>query len=182
MKRSLLLVCILVHLCLGSQLFGVVKLKKETPKAPPLMNSPKIGHARTKLNAQFGLNFVSGSAVVTGLQVGRLVYSKFPIYFGPEINFMLFSPGSIFNVLVGGWVESRVFSDPKKTLDFGLFLGPGFSNQRVNWKTTTSVILTDITYTQEMDESLSLRAQLRPGAIGGKMVCGLNFNAQFRFP
>jgi hypothetical protein len=167
---------------LSSQLFGVARLKKETPKAPPVINSPKIGYARTKLNTQFGLNFISGSAVVSGVQLGRLIYSKFPIYIGPELSFMLFSPGSILNVLLGGWVESHVFSDPKKTLDFGLFLGTGFSNQRVIWKTTTSVILTDITYTQEMDESLSLRAQLRPGVIDRKMVCGLNFNAQFRFP
>jgi len=182
MSVSRLLICILVHLCLGSQLFGVPKAKKTPHKTPVIIVVPKTHPARIKLNAHFGFNFLSGSAVVSGFQFGRLISSTVPVYVGPEIGFMLFSPGSILNVLVGGWIETHVFKDPQKTLDFGLFLGPGFSSQRPNWKTTALVVMTDITYTREVDESLSFRAQIRPGVVDGKVLAGLNFNAQFRFP
>jgi hypothetical protein len=66
---------------------------------------------------------------------------------------------------------------------FTVFRGThGSSSQRPNWKTTALVVMTDITYTREVDESLSFRAQIRPGVVDGKVLAGLNFNAQFRFP
>ena len=80
-----------------------------------------ISPSSYKLNTQFGFNVISGSSVNSGFQLGRLVYSRFPIYLGPELSFMLFSPGSILNVLVGGWVENHLFSDHRKTTS--VFMG-----------------------------------------------------------
>ncbi len=182
MQLRFLTVVILSHLIITPQSFSIPKTKKEIKKVPRIVIVAKPSVARTKLNAQFGFNILSGSAVVSGFQIGRLVSSKHSIYLGPEINFMLFSPGSVLNVLLGGWIENHLFYDPKKTIDVGLFLGSGFSNQRPDWKTTNFVVLMDLSYTQEIDDSLSLRGQLRPGVFGGKVFGNLNFNAQFGFP
>ncbi|MFM8316446.1 MAG: hypothetical protein ACKOA8_19370 [Deltaproteobacteria bacterium] len=186
MKNSFISFWILFSLSMANPTWAVPAKKKESKKSLPakIVNQEpqKPLMARTKLNAQFGFNTVSGSAVVSGFQLGRLIYSKFPIYMGPELSFMVFSPGSVLNVLWGSWVESRVFRDPKKSLDFGLFLGPGFSNQRPGWKTTNAVLLLDISYSQEMEDFLTLRGQLRPGVFDGKVLGMMIFSAQFRIP
>ena len=140
-----------------------------------------ISPSSYKLNTQFGFNLVSGSSVNSGFQLGRLVYSKFPIYLGPELSFMLFSPGSILNVLVGGWVENHLFSDHRKTIDFGIYGGLGFSNQRPYWKTKNAILLLDISYSQQIDDFFALRGQLRPGVINGKVLVSVNMNVQFQF-
>ena len=186
MKNSFLSLCIFSCLLVSYPGLGAHKTKKTSKKPPPpkVSTTPTISPlpARIKLNAQFGINAVSGSAVVSGFQLGRLIYSRFPIYMGPELSFMLFSPGSVLNVLWGSWVESHVFSEPAKSLDFGVFLGAGFSNQRPNWKTTNAVFLVDLSYSQSMDDFLTLRGQIRPGVFDGKVLCTFNFNAQFRIP
>lgn len=186
MKNSFVVSLTVASLLMVSFAWATPAKKKEPKKIPPakvmVQDPPKPIMARTKLNAQFGFNTFSGSAVVSGFQVGRLIYSKFPIYIGPELSFMVFSPGSVLNVLWGGWVESRIFTDPKKSLDFGFFLGPGFSNQRPGWKTTNAVLLLDISYSQEMEDFLTLRGQIRPGVFDGKVLGMMIFSAQFRIP
>jgi hypothetical protein len=181
MARFLCYFALLSTVSLAKPLHTTSKIKIDANKKSVSVIDKKIVPPSTKLNVQFGFNLVSGSAVVSGFQLGKLVYSKFPIYIGPELSFMLFSPGSVLNVLWGGWVESHLFANPKRTFDFGLYLGPGFSNQRPGWRTTNAEVLMDVSYTQEIDDTFSLRGQIRPGSFDGKVLCAFNLNVQFRF-
>ncbi|MSP18076.1 MAG: hypothetical protein EXR74_00750 [Bdellovibrionales bacterium] len=162
---------------------GKTKGHRTSKMGWPVDRSTKklISPSSYKLNTQFGFNVVSGSSVNSGFQLGRLVYSRFPIYVGPELSFMLFSPGSILNVLVGGWVENHLFSNHRKTIDFGIYGGLGFSNQRPSLKTTNPILSLDISYSQQIDDFSALRGQIRPSFINGKVLCSVNMNAQFQF-
>jgi hypothetical protein len=180
MKPTPFLWLIVSYFLCTSQSFSIPKTKKEFPKKIIVTNEVEP-LPRYKLNSQFGVNVISGSALVSGFQFGKLMTKGFPFYLGPEIHFMLFSPGSILNVLFGGWIETPFFSNPKRTLDLGLSFGAGFSNKRSGLSTTNVVAFTDIAYSQKMDENLVIRALIRPGVIGRIFIGSLNFNAQFRF-
>lgn len=182
MKSKVSFVFVLGLALISSQAFSIPKTKKETKKLPPVVTSAEPSVARIKLNSQFGFNLLSGSAIVSGFQLGRLVSSGGDVYIGPEVNFMLFSSGSVINVLFGGWIENDWFHNPKKSIDLGLFAGAGFANKMPDWKTTNLIVLADISYTQEIDDSLSLRGQVRPGLFDKTLFGLILFNAQFRFP
>jgi len=168
-------------LLVGFKANGIPKTKKETKKISTIATTvfPKV--SPIKLNTQFGFNLLSETGIISGFQMGWLVSSRTPIYVGPELNFMLFSPGSILNVLLGGWVENDWLGTSKKTIDLGFVAGAGFSEQQPKIKTTSFVALFDIAYTHRVDDSLSLRGQMRPGFIDGKLFASLSFNAQFGF-
>lgn len=180
MKPMPFLWLIVSYFLCTSQSFSISKTKKEFPKKILVTNEVEL-FSKYKLNSQFGVNVISGVALVSGFQFGKRMTQGFPFYLGPEIHFMLFSPGSILNVLFGGWIESPIFSNPKRTLDLGLSLGTGFANNRTGLSTTNVVVFTDIAYSQKIDEALVIRALIRPGVIGKIVVGSLNFNAQFRF-
>ncbi len=181
MKKRLFLWVIVSQFVLCSQSFSVSKVKKELKK-PVIVKIPTNDFPRMKLNTQFGLNLISGSAVISGFQFGKLLSQKTAFYLGPEISFMLFSPGSNLNVLVGGWLENSFFSDSRKTFDLGFYAGAGFANRLSKVKTTNFVALVDLAYTQRFQDNLALRAQIRPGYLGNTVICSLNFNAQFSLP
>jgi len=169
-------------LLLGLYAHGIPKPKKEIKKILPVVpvSAPQV--AKKKLNAQFGFNLLTETAIITGFQMGWLVAPKSEFYLGPELNFMLFSPGSVLNVLLGGWFENHWFRNSRKSIDLGLVLGCGFAAQQPQIKTTNLVALIDVAYSQIVDDSLSLRWQIRPGLIDRKILVALNFNAQFAFP
>ena len=172
---------IVSYLFVSSQSFSLPKTKKAAQKKV-LIETNAEPITKFKLNSQFGVNFISGSAITSGFQLGRRPSDSKDVYLGPEINFMMFSSGSILNLMVGGWIENHFFTEARKTLDLGVSLGAAFANRRPNLKVTSFVGLLDLTYTQQMDEKLGLRAQLRAGFIGNSLVSSVNFNAQFRFP
>lgn len=176
--------------CLPLLLMTPLAFPKDSSHAKPDFNPVLSGRkqeqelpkaALYKLNCALGFNVLSGSAIVSGFQLGRRIYSKFPIYTGPEVNFMLFSPGSSVNVLWGAWLEHHPFSNPQHSLDLGLGLGASFSNLQPTWSPTSVALFFDGTYSSYWDETLTLRGQIRPGVISGHLVLMFNFNAQFGF-
>jgi len=177
----------LVPLCLtlffiNSEGFCVPPSKKDTKRILPVVALPASRIPRFKLNTQFGFNVLSDSAVVSGFQFGRLISSKSNLYLGPELSFMLFSPGSVLNVLLGGWLENSWFESSRKRIDIGVAIGAGFANKAFKLRTSNLVVLFDFSYSQQIDDSLSVRGQVRPGLINGVVFASVSFNAQFAFP
>jgi hypothetical protein len=137
---------------------------------------------RYKLNTLLGVNIVHGSAIVSGMQLGYAPKTAVPLYLGAEFNFSLFSPGSLFSVLIGGWHEFKIRGAPKLSLSLGAVIGPGFTNQLPYLPITPLVGLLDIAISQEIDDFMSVRGQFRPGIVGRYLAFMMNFNVSFRFP
>lgn len=180
MPRAIFFCLIVSYLIVPSQSFSFPKSKKNFPR-PVVFERKEEIQSKLKLNSQFGFNFVSGTAITAGFQMGRRMTKFEGIYLGPELSFMAFSPGSILNVLLGGWFENHFFNDQTKTIDLGISIGAGFSNKRALLKTTNLTGLIDVSYSQKVDETLTLRVQVRSGLIGSSVIGSLNFNAQFGF-
>lgn len=181
MPRTFFTLLIVSYMLVPAQSFSLTKRKKTPPKKV-VFEIKKEPKSKIKINTQFGLNIISGSAVISGFQVGRRIAETKDIFAGPEINFMMYSSGSILNILLGGWIENHFFSDQRKTIDIGISAGAAFAHERLGLKTANFAGMLDVAYAQEVDEKLIVRGQIRSGYIGSTFLGQLNFNAQFRFP
>ena len=137
---------------------------------------------RFKLNTLLGMNIVQGSGFVSGMQFGYAPWTSTPLYVGPEFNFSLFSPGSLFSLLFGGWYGWKLQGAPKLTVSLGGVVGPGFNTYLPSLPGTALVGFLDLAIAQEVDDLVAVRAQFRPGYIGNYFAFMMNFNVSFRFP
>lgn len=172
----------LLLLSLSAQAAGQKEKAIEAKMSQPVSNV--YGEAtlyRYKLNTMLGLNVIQGSALVSGMQFGYALSPSSPLYVGPEFNFSLFSPGSIFSVMAGGWYEMRVHGAQKMRFSLGLVLGPGFNSAVSGVPATALVGFLDAALAQEMDDLMSIRAQFRPGMVGRFFAFMMNINISFRF-
>lgn len=134
-----------------------------------------------KFNTILGMTVCHGSALAIGYQFGYAPFSEKPFYVGPEINFSLFSPGSILGTLGSAWYEWRLTRDQKLSLVAGVVAGAGFSTQLQNLSTVTTMFFLDTALSQEMDDLFSIRGQVRPGLIGKSLALMTSFSISFRF-
>ena len=174
----------------ASQLDAAQKAKqapvKETaPEVETLIPAAEADYAlsrvyRYKMNFVLGLGVIRGSALVTGAQFGFSPF-KTPFYVGPEINFALFSPGSIFSTLVGGWYVMRIEGAPTLGLSLGLSAGPAFPSFVPELSSTALAVFGDATISQDVDDLVTIRGQFRPGMVGRFFSFMMAFNLCFRF-
>lgn len=136
---------------------------------------------RYKFHSMMGINIASGSAFVTGFQMGYAPWRSKPIYFGPDLTFSLFSPGSLFATLAGGWYEFRIQGVPRLNVSLGGFVGPGFPSLLPAMNDTVFVAMAFGAVSQELDDLVSFRAEFRPGILGSDFAFMMNFSLAFRF-
>jgi len=84
-------------------------------------------------------------------------------------------------VLVGGWYDVRVDTPTHLSLAFGLLSGVGFSSGLPQIKPASLVTYLDLAISQELDELVTVRGQLRPGMVGRYFSYQMNVNVCFRF-
>ena len=141
----------------------------------------EIRFYRRKLNIFVGINIAKTSAIAFGGQLGVALGKSTPLYFGPEVNFSLFSPGSILATLVGAWYELRVYGSPRLSMGLGLVAGPAFTSSIPSLSKVTYEAFFDGVLAQDIDDFVSVRGQFRPGLIGGIFSFMMNFTVSFRF-
>jgi hypothetical protein len=136
---------------------------------------------RYKTNFLIGVSILNGSGLVMGGQLGYAPFRGTPAYFGPEVNFSLFSPGSILDFLVGGWYEFRVYGAPRLSINLGALGGPAFANSMPGLNSVNLAAFFDACIVQEVNDLVSVRGQFRPGYLAGNFAFMMNFNVSFRF-
>ena len=136
------------------------------------------GNAR--VNAIIGVGIVQGSALALGVQGGYAPWKGKSIYFGPEISALRYSSGTVFQTLLGGWYETKVHGSPRLSVAFGAFSGLGFAQGVGNLPSAGLSFFLDGCLSQDIDDLVSVRAQFRPGVLGGYFAFMMNFNIVFK--
>lgn len=182
--------------CVAQDAKGAAKKKKVlTPKTTRLndMKDPTTTQKKRKqteilntvltryrVNSLFGLNIVRGSGFFVGTQIGVRAKRSLRFYIGPELNFTLFPSGHLFNVMGSTWFEIPLPDSTDLSLHLGALAGIGFSENVPNLARTHFTCYFDIAVAQDIDDLVTIRGQIRPGLVAGKMAFMMNFNVGFR--
>jgi len=140
-------------------------------------------HYRYRMSAQTGINILSGkgSGYLMGAQFGYAPSTGTSFYLGPEVDFSLFSPGSMLQVMAAAWYEVRVYGAPRLSLSLGGAIGPAFATSLTELSSTTVGGYLEACIAQDVNDIATLRSQFRPGFVGGYFSFMMNFSVQFRF-
>lgn len=169
MKRSLtLLLLALSLLAPGAESTA----EKKVAKKPPI---------KFKFNSELGLGLAKGSSLVVGGQLGFPVSDDYAAFAGPELDFALYSPGSLYAMMGTFWYEIRLDKATKSALSLGVAVGMVDTEKLAGFPSLTYVALGDIAVSQEVDEDVFIRGQLRPGVIGKYFAIWMNMNITFLF-
>ncbi len=161
--------------------------RKGTKKVPPPIVQPKKIETyesrfySSQLNTILGFGVARSSALVIGAQYGFAVSKVTPFYFGPEVNFALFSPGHALSVLAGCWYEWRVYGSPRLSIEAGALGGVAFTSALTGIGSTVPTAFLDLAIAQDVDELVTIRGQFRPGVISSIFAFQMNLNVAFRF-
>jgi hypothetical protein len=175
-----------IALLMGCYTARAEKAPRKPPPAPKAA-APKdevddeTRFYRYKLNNSLGVTMSQSYALVIASQFGFAASRTRPWYVGPEVNFSLFSPGSILAVMASAWYEMRVYGAPRLSIALGAAAGPAFTSQIPNTATTTVAYFLEGTIGQDIDDLVTIRGQFRPGMIGNYFAFQMNLNVSFRF-
>lgn len=134
------------------------------------------------LHTLLGVNILEArSGVVSGAQLGFALGEREPWYLGPEVNFSLYSPGSILQTLLGAWYQLRVYRSPRLSVATGILLGASIPFDFAPVPQAAFTGFFEAVVSQELNDLVSMRGQLRPGFIGSKFAFMMNLNVTFRF-
>ena len=167
-----------------------VKPKPRLPASPPAAAKPPVAtegeeselrFQRYRLNNFMGYHKNQSSALVIGAQFAFALKRNTPFYLGPEVNFSLFPTGNMSMTLLAAWYELALFDLPRLTFCLGAAVGPAFSSKLANLGSVTYAALLEASLAQDLDDLVTLKAQLRPGVVGGYFDFMVNFNISFRF-
>jgi len=136
---------------------------------------------RFRLNTGLGLHVLEKSSLMLSHQFGFALFRDTPIFFGPELNFSLFSPGSLLGIWASGWYETKVYGTPRLSISIGVTGGPSFANRVALLPTTTYAAFLDLGVLEELDDLASVRIQFRPGYEGGRFAFMMGLSVSFRF-
>jgi len=137
--------------------------------------------SRFKLINTFGIQALSGAGITTGGQFGYTPNNSMRFYWGPAMDFTLFSQGYLFNLLAGFWYEWRCLGADNVLIHVGALAGAGFSRDVASLGSTNLSSYVDLAIATELDDLVTLRGQLRPGFVGSRFAFLVNFNVMFRF-
>ncbi len=172
MEMRRLLLGLAMVLCFGAHGADTPAEKKTVKKPGPL---------KVKYNGLLGLGLAKGSSLVVGGQLGFPISEAFPAFAGPEIDFALYSPGSIYTILGTFWYEIALDKTTKSNLSLGVAAGIASTDRLASFPSITYAVLGDIAVSQEVDEDVFVRGQLRPGVIGNYFAIWMNMNVTFLF-
>lgn len=138
---------------------------------------------KSKLHASLGWGSLrgNGSGFMVGAQLGYPLAKGSPIYIGPEVDFVLLSPGSLCNVLGTGWYEIHFDEGSPWSMALGLGAGAGFPQAAPALSKTSFAAYLDTVVSREIDDLASVRGQIRPGMVGGNLSLFVNIGVEFRF-
>jgi hypothetical protein len=134
-----------------------------------------------KYNSSLGLGIAQGSSLVVGGQLGFPVSVEFPAFAGPEISFALYSPGALYAVMGTFWYEISLDRTTKSVLSLGTAVGMVSTMKMTKFPALTYAAFLDVAMSQEVDEDVLVRGQLRPGTIGSRFAFWMNMNVTFLF-
>ncbi|MEZ4750733.1 MAG: hypothetical protein R3B54_08945 [Bdellovibrionota bacterium] len=161
---------------------GKTKVERGTPAKKTKLEVYYEPFYRYLLNTMLGVNIIDGrSGIVSGAQLGFALGEREPWYLGPEINFSLYSPGSLIQPMLGVWYQLRIYRSPRLSVATGLLLGAAIPSNFAPVPATTFSGFFEAVISQELNDLVSMRGQLRPGFIGNKFTFMMNLNVTFRF-
>ncbi|MCB0404541.1 MAG: hypothetical protein KDD51_07120 [Bdellovibrionales bacterium] len=161
---------------------GKTKVERGTPAKKTKVEVYYEPFYRYILHTMLGVNIVDGrSGVVGGAQLGFALGERQPWYLGPEINFSLYSPGSLIQPMLGLWYQLRIYRSPRLSVATGVLLGAAIPSNFTPVPNTTFSGFFEAVISQELNDLVSMRGQLRPGFIGSKFAFMMNLNVTFRF-
>ena len=146
----------------------------------PAVTLTRPSKTRHQINSMFGIHVVKGSALLTGIQYGYRGDRETPLFLGIEYNFSLYSPGSIFGVMAGGWYEIPIEGKNGPSTCLGIVAGAGFTTAVIATPPTVFLGFFDFAYSQPVDDLFDLRIQLRPGYMYRYLAFMMNLSVAFR--
>jgi hypothetical protein len=124
----------------------------------------------------------AGSAVTMGLRFGIPISSSGKVYFGPQVDYLLFSEGvSLANLLASAWWQFRLAKGSLWTLVVGGSGGAAVPYSLVNYPRTSWVAYFETALDREIDDLASVRLVVRPGLVHGNFSLLINVGVSFRF-
>jgi len=155
--------------------------KPDATKLATTVDDPSMRLYSYKLNTFLGLHLAGNSALSLGGQFARLLDDLGTIYGGVELDFSVFSDGRILTPLLGAWYELRVAGAPRLSLGVGGLAGVGFNSGVAGQPSTALALYLDTFISQDVDDLVSVRGQLRPGILGKHFSFLMAFSMTFRF-
>lgn len=157
----------------------VLENKTNALSVPP-MALERLRFTRYRINTHMGMSIFKGSAFVSAIQWGTNLSEHSPYFFGPEVNFSLYTKGSLLGVLAGGWREWRSTAHSKLSWALGILGGAGFTSGLEGVPTTVLNMYFDTSLSQEIDDLSVVRAHFRPGIVGRSFAFMMAFSVGFR--
>ena len=136
---------------------------------------------RYEFNTFLGIHITDETALVSGGRFALAPIRRTVFYVGPEVNYSLFSPGSLLQVLGSGYYEVHIYVAPRLRLSFGLLCGLGITLQMAKYSSLTWVTYADVGVSQEVTKLAVVRGSFRPGFVGGYYSFIMSMGLGFRF-
>ena len=127
----------------------------ELPDEFPLTALTRPINNTHQLNSMFGILVSRGSALLTGMQYGHRISKDGSGFLGGEYQFSLYSTGSIFGLLAGGWIEIPIGEKTGPTICIGSMAGSGFTTG-LSVPTTVFIGYLDLAFSQPVDDLFDL--------------------------
>jgi len=134
-----------------------------------------------RIHSYLGVLIAKNSGSVYGINVAIVPDNDSLWYFGPEVNYSNPSAGSMMSVLAGAWRDFPIYGASHLSLGVGALLGPVFAATGTGYASPTYGAFLNTALCKEIDELALLRAEFRPGFVGGRFAFLMNFGVTFRF-
>lgn len=170
----------------GSSPTPVATVSAPTGKASVSAELKERGDDETRqytfrIHSYLGVFINKNSGSVYGISVAIVPDGNSLWYFGPEINYSNPSAGSLMSVLAGAWRDFPIYGASRLSLGLGALLGPVFAAVGTGYPSPTYGAFINTALCKEIDELAVIRAEFRPGLVGGRFAFLMNFGVTFRF-
>ena len=95
------------------------------------------------------------------------------------MDFALYSPGSLYALLATFCYEIPLERTTKSALSLGVAAGMVAADRPTYLPSLTYAAFLDIALSQEIDQDVSVRGQIRPGIMGKYFAFWMNMNVTF---
>lgn len=134
-----------------------------------------------RYNSLLGMGLAKGSSVIVGGQLGFPINEDGSAFAGPELDFALYSPGSLYALLGTFWYDFRLDRSTKSALSLGGAAGMVSTDRLTAFPSLTYAAFLDFAVSSQVDEDVYIRGQLRPGIIGNYFALWMSMNVTFLF-
>ena len=160
---------------------ALAKQQHVVPRIDHRANSEDAYFYKFKFNSYLGAILVGSLDITVDEQFGYAPFNGVPFYVGPEIEFSAFSPGYLVSGLASAWYELRLTGAPRLALVGGVAAGVAFHDVALNQPSPGFCAVGDLGLVQDVDDLVSLRADLRPQIVGTNPGIAILAGVSFRF-